>query len=339
MLESLSKFYGYLVERRNRSFDSGSLAIKKVSCPVISVGNISTGGTGKTPFVIMLAEKLIELGYDPAVAGRGYARRKKQLSIISDGKDIYGNVDDAGDEMYMLAKKLNIPVAVNDSKHKAAKILDGGFQPSCIIIDDGFQHRWLHRDLDIVLLDSRTLEKPKLMPSGRLREPVSSLERAGIIAMIGDIKDTRIIENYTQNALIIRADIAYSRVSDLITGKKYDEQGLSEAKKSALACSGIANHEKFHRSLQENGWNISGNISFPDHYRYSKKDVIKIRNKCQKHNTNNLIITEKDAVKLIEFKELFIEYELNCYVFSIEMIIIENKEEFFRKIVSVINNK
>lgn len=339
MLRALSNIYGYLVSRRNKQFDSGRLEIIKMNSPVISVGNISTGGTGKTPFAIMLANKLIEMGYQPSVAGRGYARKKKDISIISDGNEIFGSVADAGDEMFMLAQKLHIPVVVNDSKVKAAKILDDTFNPDLIIIDDGFQHRWLNRDLDIVLIDERTLANPELMPRGRLREPLTSLSRADIIVIIGDVEDIRAIEDYSKNSLIIRANTITDKEYNLFSDYPIDDEERSKAKEKAIAFSGIANPKKFHTSLIENAWNIADSISFPDHYRYSKSDLLKIEKRCRKYNTNNIITTEKDAVKLIEFREFFIENKLNCYVFSIEMIIIEKEEEFFQKIVSIIKSK
>jgi tetraacyldisaccharide 4'-kinase len=339
MLRALSNIYGYLVNRRNNSFDSNRVNITKLNYPVISVGNISTGGTGKTPFVIMLCEKLLDNGIKAAIAGRGYRRKNKKINIIANGKQILGSLNDAGDEMYMLAQKLNVPIAVHDSKAKAAEILADSFQPDCIIIDDGFQHRWLHRDIDIVLIDEKTLAKPNLIPHGYLREPLASIKRADIIAIVGEVNNYDLIEDHIKDKLVIKVSIKHTKVSELFSNRTVSEDELKNAQKNPVCCSGIANPKKFEASLANSGWQIAHHITFPDHYHYTKQDISKINNICKKYDSDTIITTEKDAVKLRPLENIFNSYELKCYVFSIEMLIIDNEEMFFKKILSVINSK
>jgi tetraacyldisaccharide 4'-kinase len=339
MLRALANIYSYLVNRRNSSFDLGRINITKLNCPVVSVGNISTGGTGKTPFVIMLTEKLSNIDIQSAIAGRGYRRKNKKINVISDGKQILGSVNDAGDEMYMLAQKLNVPIAVHDSKAKAAKIIADSFKPDCIIIDDGFQHRWLHRDIDIVLIDEKTLAKPNLIPYGNLREPLESLKRADIIAIVGEMKNFDIIKDHIKDKLVVKVKTKHTHVNELFSNRTVSEKELKHARRNVVCCSGIANPKKFEASLNDSGWLIAHHITFPDHYHYTRQDIIKINNICKKYNSDTIITTEKDAVKLRTLENIFSSYELKCYVFSIEMIIIENEDEFLRKIVSIINSK
>ncbi len=335
MLDLLSKIYGFLVSRRNKAFDNGKIDTVKLPVPVISVGNISAGGTGKTPFVIMLANTLIKLNFQIAIVGRGYKRIKKDTSIISDGKEIFGSWQNAGDEMYMLAKIIPAPIVVNESKSEAAKIATENFSPDCIIVDDGFQHRYLQRDLDIVLIDQNTLTNPKLIPEGRLREPLESLKRADVIVLVGDINNTDIIDEYLSNHLIIRTQVKPGNVYSLFTNENIKDEELKNA--IPIAVSGLGNPQKFEKLLTGSGCNIMDHIKFPDHKNYRIKNIKKIIQKCKSKNANSIITTEKDAVKLKDFEKYFIAEGLKCYVFSIEMLIIDNEDIIIQKIVSLIN--
>ncbi|MDQ1266970.1 MAG: tetraacyldisaccharide 4-kinase, partial [Bacteroidota bacterium] len=212
MLSALSKIYGAAVVWNNKRFDSGSIIPVKCKAPVISIGNISAGGSGKTPFTIMLTKEIIRMGYRPAIVGKGYKRKSRGLKIVSDGIEIFTNPVEAGDEMFMLAERLRVPVIVHDTKAEAALVADNRFKPDVIIIDDGFQHRGLYRDLDIVLLDAASLERPYLLPKGRLREPLSSLNRADIISIPED--GVKLTDEFINNKLIIASSVQPAGIFD-----------------------------------------------------------------------------------------------------------------------------
>lgn len=336
MKDFLSRLYGKIVESRNRAFDRGRVDVISTGIPVISIGNISAGGTGKTPFSIMLAKKIIELGYMPCIIGRGYKRKRSSLNIISDGKDIIAGIDDAGDEMFMIAKKLPVAVVVDESKSKAAKIAEKKLDIDCIIVDDGFQHRKLERDVDIVLLDDETIKKPFLLPKGRLREPLNSLNRADVIAF-GENINSNIIEEYAQNKIWIKTRTEASTVFEIFSGDILKGEALMRKMEKCLAVSGLANPSRFYDSLESAGWNIIDHVTFADHHNYSKRDIEIIVKICKDKNINCIITTEKDAVKLVGFKDFFEKEHIDCYVFSIEMIIMENEKDFYRLIEKTIS--
>lgn len=336
MKDLLSSIYGKIVKSRNRAFDDGKVEIVRTNTPVISIGNISAGGTGKTPFSIMLAKKIIDLGYKPCIIGRGYKRKNKSLNVISDGKYILAGIDAAGDEMYMIAKKLPVPVVVDESKSKAAKIAEKELEIDSIIVDDGFQHRKLSRDVDIVLLDDETLKEPFLLPKGRLREPLASLKRADVIAFTEDV-DNDVIEKYARNKIWIKTQIEAGSVFELFSGDILKGEPLIRKMDKCIAVSGLANPKRFDDTLKRAGWNAADHITFADHHHYSMPDLEKISAVCRKKGIKNLITTEKDAVKLTGFREYFEKEDIDCYVFSIEMIIIENEKDFYRLIEKTIS--
>ena len=180
----LSLPYGGAVRARNRLFDLGVLRQEKVGCPVVSVGNLTVGGTGKTPMVILLAGMLRDRGMRPAVLSRGYGGKStSDVLVVSDGSQILAGPEEAGDEPVLIARRLKgIPVLAGAKRALTGRYARENFGVDVMVLDDGFQHRWIHRDLDIVLLDSRQpLGNGLLLPRGPLREPPSALERAGVV--------------------------------------------------------------------------------------------------------------------------------------------------------------
>src|SRR5256885_11512317 len=173
--------YGAVSGARNLIYDTGWFTAR-LQGPVVSVGNISVGGTGKTPFIIYLGEQLKHRGIKFDVLSRGYGRASRGVHVVDPG----GSPRDFGDEPLLIARKLDVPVIVGESRYHAGLVAEQRFGPQLHLLDDGFQHRQLHRDLDIVLLGESDLED-KLLPVGRLREPVSALGRADVVVQ-GDAK-------------------------------------------------------------------------------------------------------------------------------------------------------
>ena len=179
----LSFIYQNLVAIRNFFYKTKILSTKSLNCKVISIGNITVGGAGKTPTVEYLSNLLQSKGHNVGIISRGYKRKSKSTLVVTDGKNKPKSWEHVGDEPFLLAHKLeNIPIVVGTSRYKAGCMMIEKFHPDVILIDDGFQHLSLHRDLDIVLVNSKDKRSDhKLIPSGKLREPISNLTKADLI--------------------------------------------------------------------------------------------------------------------------------------------------------------
>ena len=183
ILAPISIFYDYITYFRNLFYEIGFLKINQLPCKVISIGNLTVGGTGKTPTVIYMAKLLKKKGYKVGIISRGYKRITKGTVLVSDGIKTLHKWQEVGDEPFMMAKKLkNVPIAVDSNRYRAGLLLIKKFDTDIILMDDGFQHRKIHRDVDIVLINSlNKMDDYKLVPFGLLRESVSSLSRANFI--------------------------------------------------------------------------------------------------------------------------------------------------------------
>lgn len=324
----LSKIYGRIVAARNDAFDAGKKKTSAASAPVVSVGALSAGGAGKTPFAIFLAKTLYEMGFAPALVGRGYKSAGSGLRVVCDGRKIIAGPREAGDEMYMIAKKLGLPVVVHEKKFVAAQYAAEAFTPDLIIIDDGFQHRRLKRDFDIVLIDEATLANPRLLPKGRLREPFESLRRADAIVFSNCAAPTDF--QYSYGAIICEAKTKTGAIYNLFSNK---ENVDSDRLKRLAAVCGIARPERFFATLDRLGHSVAAKIKFKDHWDYSIRDVSRIVQTAAGEN-GAIITTEKDAGKLAAFEDIFAANRVKCFVLPAETEIISGGEEFFEKIAS-----
>jgi tetraacyldisaccharide 4'-kinase len=323
-----SKVYGKIVKYRNRRYDREENLSKKISLPVISVGNLSVGGTGKTPFVEMLVRILISMGKQPAIIGRGYKRKSKGEVIICDGKKLLATAWEGGDELYLLARKLLVPTIAHESKVEAALSAERRFDIDCIVVDDGFQHRALRRNLDIVLIDKETIEKPFLLPKGMLREPLESLKRANVICLTGGAKITDELKQHTNfDTVFIKVKVLNGE--PYILGNTQDTYSFDKIKQqNIIAIAGIAKPFRFYEMVQSLGFHLVNHLNFSDHHYYDRNDIEKIRRFAQENKSKYIAVTEKDAVKLLEFTERFKHYGLDLLVFPISMKIIDGRETF-----------
>ncbi len=313
----LDKLFAYFVEKRNAKFDKQKINIVKCKIPVISVGNLSVGGTGKTPFVIHICKELLARGKKPAVIGRGYKRKSKGLTIVSNGEKILTSAAEAGDEMLLIAQKLKIPVIAHSKKYIAALEAEKMFDIDYIVIDDGFQHRFLHRNCDIVLIDKNTLEKPFLLPKGRLRESFSALKRADIIYLTKGAKREALEKVLPQN---IKPNLKIFE-STFVQAEPYNLYNINTKLNNTkiIAVAGIAKPNSFFEMLKNHNYQITKAIAFSDHHNYKIKDIKNIINNAKQKKITDIAITEKDAVKFSEFKELFIRNNIEIYVFPIKV--------------------
>ncbi len=319
--------FGFAVNRRNRHFDSGKYPVTRLNIPVISIGNLSVGGTGKTPFAKMLARVLLQMNHKPAIVSSGYHRKTKGEIVVTDGKTIFCKPEDCGDEMLMLAKSLSVPILVHDKKHLAAKAASERFDVDCIIVDDGFQHRWLHRNLDIVLIDNSIFRDPKLLPAGKLRENVSSLQRADLICMMNGQVSSDLNKEIEQNKLIHAETIILEPYC--LNEHKHD------IVLNAVVLTAIANPKRFSESVKSQGIAVQREFFFHDHHYFSSKDIEKVIDFANRNRHEDIITTEKDAVKLKGFLDDFSSAGLSLWVLPIDVRITESEDAFTKRLMEI----
>lgn len=271
----LSLMYGSAVALRNVMFDRQLLRSRKLRGPVISVGNLSTGGSGKTPFVIRLGELLKgrEINFD--VLSRGYGRKTRGVRLV----DPAGLPHDFGDEPLLIARRLQVPVIVGESRYEAGSFAETRFGPQLHLLDDGFQHRALARDYDIVLVTPDDA-RDSLLPAGRLREPVTALERADVIVLANGALPDAFPSGKT--VWKTRRGIAV----------------LQNAPKRPVVFCGIARPQNFLLQLRTAGIDPVAEALFRDHHAYTEKDVRDLRQLRERSEADGFITTEKDAVNL-----------------------------------------
>ena len=278
-MNPLTVIYGSGVSLRNRMYDRGRFRSFRLQAPVISIGSISAGGAGKTPFLIMVGELLKERGVAFDVLSRGYGRRTRGIALV----DPSGTPKQFGDEPLLIARKLGIPVVAGEDRYAAGKFAEEKFGSQLHLLDDGFQHRRLVRDFDIALITEHDL-KDSLLPIGRLREPLSSLARASALVAMGAVETDRIP---------VREGQFSWRVS----------RGIVSPKTTAacLAFCGIARPKTFFGDLAQSGLKVVGTREFPDHHRYSAADVESLFKQAHESGATAFVTTEKDTINLGEY--------------------------------------
>ena len=296
--------YRLAIAARNRYYDWLPAARRRVDRPVISIGNITVGGTGKTPMTAKLAHLLIARGRKVAILTRGY----KGASIPFDDEDREGAVAEfsaAGDEARVLRRRCpQAKVYVDPDRIAAAKAAMGE-GADCLLLDDGFQHRRLARDLDIVLIDAtRPFGHSRMLPRGLLREPLSSLARANLIVLtrsdeVPEAARTdivRIIHRASDARPLIQA---VQRNSGLLDLKSRPVREADPATMQAVIFAGVGNFESFRLSVERMGVKTLAAYEFPDHHYYSADEIAGLADTAASMEANVLLTTEKDAVKLV----------------------------------------
>lgn len=313
MLNIVSTIVGTIVARRNAAFDSGKKPLVHVSVPVISVGNLSVGGSGKTPVVQMIVRLLQAQGMRPGVILRGYRRRSRGVVVVHDGNTIRCSVRDAGDEAMLHAQELNVPVVVGEYKADAAVLAAGTLPCDVLVADDAFQHRWLHRDIDVVLVDQASIDAPFLLPKGRLREPLESLRRADVILIPDAVAASAVAKYCKPSALLLewRVQAVNTKIESL----------------RVLALSGIANPKRFISTLKSCGAEVVDAVSFPDHHWYAKSDVERVAQRAAKQNLA-VVTTQKDAVKLTHGVPIFAALGVSLHVVPIAANLVSGNDAF-----------
>jgi tetraacyldisaccharide 4'-kinase len=272
----LDSIYGVGVKARNVLYDRRILPVHALVGPVVSVGNLSVGGSGKTPFVIMLGELLKQRGVAFDVLSRGYGRQTRGVLQV----DPAGTAQQFGDEPLLMARRLQVPVIVGESRYKAGILAEKEFGPQLHLLDDGFQHRSLAREFDIVLVAAEDV-CDRLLPGGRLREPAASLSRADVVVLgSGASLDGPPL----QGKLVwrTRRGIAPGRVSQ-----------------RPIAFCGIARPQNFFAQLRAAGIELAAEVGYRDHHPYTGEDIERLLELRKQNQADGFVTTEKDAVNLV----------------------------------------
>jgi tetraacyldisaccharide 4'-kinase len=271
----LSTMYGGVVGARNVLYDRRWLRSRSLQGPVISVGNLSVGGSGKTPFVILLGELLKARGVKFDVLSRGYGRTTRGVLLV----DLRGLPRDFGDEPLLIARRLQAPVVVGEDRYEAGRFAEAQFGPQIHLLDDGFQHRGLTRDFDIVLVTPEDA-RDRLLPGGRLREPLRSLQRADAVVL-------------TSGASAESFPVAGKMIWRVRRG--INPQNVPP--RPVVFC-GIARPQNFVLQLRAAGIDPVAEAFFRDHHAYTEKDVRDLLQLRERSEAGGFVTTEKDAVNL-----------------------------------------
>lgn len=335
----VSWLYAAGVALRNKAFDLGLLRSAGVGVPVVSVGNLVMGGVGKTPLVEYIARYCSQKGIRVGIVSRGYRRMTSGVVVVSDGAQVLSDVRASGDEPLQMALKLQgVSVVVAERRIDGARTAIG-LGAEVILLDDGFQHRYIRRDLDVVVLDSTNdLRNEAMLPAGRLREPLKALRRAQVLALSHSIPGADMpafCEGFDSifGARVMRFRHRVSGVNRAIDRGSVGMEALRSGK--ALAFCGIGRPEGFVDSLRAvGGIDVVDVMRFSDHHQYDSKDCVAIESRMQVTGAGMCVTTEKDAIRMTGGEDpvrRFLERH-NVLYLSIEVVIIEGASAFHRSI-------
>jgi tetraacyldisaccharide 4'-kinase len=286
----LSAVYAAAVRRRRERYAARPDLRRRLRRPVLSIGNLAVGGRGKTPLVASIARLLLEMGEHPAILSRGYARRDPVdgVVIVRDPAGIRVDLDRAGDEPLMLARQLpGASVLVCPDRYLAGRLAERHLGATVHVLDDGFQHLQLDRDIDIVLIAREDVDDPVTLPLGRLREPLDTLIAADAIVTVDEGIEIRDNEP--------GIPVFHGR---RIPGVP---EGIAPGAR-VFAIAGIARPERFFDDVRRAGWDVAGVRAFRDHHRYSRRDVEAIVGEARRAGAGAILTTGKDDVRLRRFR-------------------------------------
>lgn len=333
LLVPLSLIYKGLAALHRWSYRVGFRRPAKIPKPVVSIGNITVGGGGKTPLVMWLAETLRNAGFKTAILSRGYGRSAKDTRVVEPGD----GWETVGDEPVLMARKLaGIPVSVSSDRYVGSmNILESG-DVDLFILDDGFGHHALHKDLEIVVIDDlRRFGNHRLIPAGLLREPLRRLRDADVILMTKATHRDAAFEKKVRvygDFKVFWADYMPVRLSRLENG--VTDQPDSDPNGPFLGFCGIADPGSFRRSLERMGIEILDLISFPDHYPFTASDVSVIMKKALKIGARAIVTTEKDAIRWPTT-----EGQLPLYVLAMHLVFLEGEKDLLNAVLTLIRGE
>ena len=334
--------YGFIIFVRNLFFDKSVFKSEKVNAEVVSIGNIVVGGSGKTPLVIYVTNLLKAAGFKVGVLSRGYGRKSSGYKLVSHGNEILTSVEECGDEIYHTSLECKVAAAVSENRVNGAKRLIDETGINTMVLDDAFQHRWISRDADLVVIDqsfvnSNNFFTHNLLPIGELREGFSSLKRAdAVIINRKFLSREEITKNWFKYFSDKKIFTAFYKAISFVDVMRKIEYSLAEFKgQYSLVVSGIANPQSFLKILEKTDVNTQNKLIFRDHKNYTLKEVQKIRRQFYITNSHSVVTTEKDAVKLSRFKREFDDVD----IFYLKINLCMDEEESFKQyLINKLNN-
>ncbi len=306
LLFPLALLYWGIIFWRNLFYTVGFFVSHKLPCQVVSIGNISLGGTGKTPAVIYLTKLLQSKGNAVAILSRGYGRKTTGTVLVTNGKILDQTWQNVGDEPYLMAHQLpGVPIVVDANRYRGGVYLSQHFVPDVIILDDAFQHRQLERNLDVVLINAQdSVNDNKLIPFGRLREPWFHLRRAHLIFWTKtNLAAPSAALKSRANKLPVPNFTSTMETESVLIGLK-DNLPLDKVKgATSIAVSAVGDPLGFDRTLAQGGLKVAAHIRFPDHHEYSASDIKRLLQKINAVHAKYIITTEKDLLKFATLKD------------------------------------
>lgn len=356
-LKQLSRLYRAVMELRLFLYDKGIIRHHTLGCQVISVGNLTVGGTGKTPVVEVFARELQRAGRKVAILSRGYKSVRPPLSerflravslrsrsdpprVVSDGKELLLDCAMSGDEPYMLASNLpDVAVVVDKNRVKSGRYAIGRLGCDTLILDDGFQYLALRHWVEIALVDrTNPFGNEFVLPRGILREPIKHIRRADFIFITksdggGDEDLRKRLTELNPKAEIIECRHC-ARYLQNVASKEQHELGFLDGLRVTVL-SGIADPRGFERELRERGATIVETVRFADHHRYSQQEIIDIVNRSQHKSADAIITTEKDAVRFPQLAR----YDVPVFFLRVDIEILSGEEDFHECIARICFHK
>lgn len=333
--------YAALMALRNWLFDSGIFKARNVGAKIISVGNITVGGSGKTPLVIYLVNLLKSEGRKAGVLSRGYGRKSSGYVLVADKEKILTTVDQCGDEIFHTVTECKVPAAVCEKRVNGAKRLIADTGIDTVILDDAFQHRWIARDVDLLICEQRFLNNPdflnqNLLPSGNMRENFRSVKRADAVIINRKFSEKEslpgVLKKYSEQKKVFNA---YYKAIGFVDIKRNVQYKIEEFRgQKSLVVSGIANPYSFINALKQTKVDTQHQMIFSDHKNYTFKEIQKIRKEFYATNSHSVVTTQKDAVKLFKFSKEFDDIDIFYLKIQLE---IDEKNEFRKFIIKNIS--
>ncbi len=349
VLRFMSFVYGLGVDVKLGLYRTGLLKQHKLDCRVISLGNITVGGTGKTPTAQRLAAIIRDMGYRVVILNRGYrANWRGNVGLVSDGRRIYMSVNEAGDEAYLLAKNLpGVAVVIGKNRNVTGDYAVASLKADFIILDDGYQHWQLARDLDIVLIDgTNVFGNNFLLPRGTLREPLTHLSRADafLLTRVDQATDNardiirETLSRYNDQALVVESvhsPRCFIEIEDWYKGVRPETVALETIRgKKVLPFSALGNPTSFEQSIGAFGADVVEAVRYPDHHDYTMAEMQRVMQRAVDSNAYALVTTEKDAVK-IPSEFIHSDRPLPVYVIGIEVQFVDGYQELMDLIKTV----